>query len=155
VSAIFHQLRPNYAADVLDDEIWKVARWAELKAGSAPSIKYFCPASASNYQPTEAPQRITEFLKGFACTEAELAEASPFRPPENWQADAQLFIASLYQPGEMVNIVTDFIAKAGKTSPKGYGKTQTREAWLCAESWDQGQRSGSGIQLPVKGRDCR
>ena len=52
------------------------------------------------------------------------------RPPGDWRNDAAALLAWLYSPADKLNIVTDFVVRGGKASPKGYGRTLTRDEWL-------------------------
>jgi hypothetical protein len=75
------------------------------------------------------------FLGDWHCTIADLWHASPWRPSESWRKDAFLLIEALYQPGDYINVVTDFTIekqKDGKekANPRGRGKTFLHDDWL-------------------------
>lgn len=76
---------------------------------------------------------IEVWLKGFRCSEEDLYEASPMKPSENFQDDGCLLVNSLYQPGEIINFVTDYNVVTRKTdgvvkaNPKGYGESVERD----------------------------
>src|SRR5205807_1477790 len=116
--AIFHQLRPNYAADISDKEIRDVIEWALCKnANKIPQQKIsskFPPcAKTHNVSPLQA---VKKFLNGFECSEVDLWEASPVRLPENWRCDFLLFLETIFQPGELINIVCAFSYRGGKAN---------------------------------------
>jgi hypothetical protein len=78
---------------------------------------------------------VEKFLKGFRCSEVDLREASPLRPPDDWTKGAVALLENLYKPGEKINFVTAF-TKAGtkdgttKANPNGNGETVERDALL-------------------------
>lgn len=141
--AVFIQLRSMYDSDVTDGEIRNVIKWANTKHFSSSNRVRIAqpqkPLSPSCISPTE---KIKSFLRGsnvenmsFDDLEAELWEASPWRPLEDWRFDPIMFLAGCYYVGEQINIVTEFSLETGKdgkekAKPKGYGRTMDRDSWM-------------------------
>lgn len=73
---------------------------------------------------------VENFLKGFRADECEVWEASPIRPPDDWQTDAAALVSALYRPGEQINVVTEYLEKDGKARPVGDGLTIERDEFL-------------------------
>lgn len=89
--------------------------------------------------PIDPATAIEVFLKGFRCGEAELWDASPIKPSDDFTQDGMLLVRHLFRPGETVNFVTKFQNKehkdkATKPVPDGYGESMTREAVL--QEWE-------------------
>jgi len=61
---------------------------------------------------------------------ADLWEQSPVRLPDDFRLDAVLLLSALFQPGEMVNIVSAFSLNGEKANPLGYGETAEKGKWL-------------------------
>ena len=80
--------------------------------------------------PIDPATAIEVFLKGFSCTEADIYDASPVKPSGDFTQDGILLVHHLFQPGELVNFVTDYRiteTKIGtKPVPQGYGETIER-----------------------------
>lgn len=80
---------------------------------------------------------ITRFLSGFTCTESDLFDASPVKPSEDFAQDGCLVLQHLFQPGELVNYVTEFSTYERKSdgvkkaNPQGYGETVERDALIA------------------------
>ena len=75
---------------------------------------------------------IEKLLRGFRCTEAELWEASPIRPPDDWTQDGICLLQTCFRPLEKVNFVTAFSERANadgtvKANPAGAGETVDRD----------------------------
>jgi hypothetical protein len=100
------------------------------------------------------------FLRGFRCGEADVAAVSPLRPPEDPRGDGALLVRSLYDAGERVNYVTEFLADtdaAGvvKARPKGMGVTLERDALVARLNITRpdASRAGGWLRMnPVDGR---
>jgi len=86
------------------------------------------PRPAQRIDPATATEN---YLKGFRADECDLWEASPIRPPDNWQTDATVLVSALYRPGEQVNVVTEYLEKDGKARPVGNGQTLERDALIA------------------------
>jgi hypothetical protein len=100
------------------------------------------------------------FLKGFRCDEADLWEASPIRPPDDWTMDAIALLENLFQPGELVNFVTAFAesAEAGgprKARPQGLGETVERNRLIGRWRRDGMPESRAGGWLRMNPLDGR
>lgn len=94
------------------------------------------PAAKATIDPVTA---VEKFLKGFRCTESDIYDASSIKPGEDWTKDGVLLAHALYQPGELINYVTDFKMSATKDGgqkpvPHGFGVTTERDE-LCS-MWD-------------------
>ncbi len=105
--------------------------------GSAPMV--LPTREATHSLPREKPieeapdyvKRQLAKLEGFTCTEADVIARSPIPIPSALPDSSAPILQALYEPGELVNIVTDCqIAPSGKAKPKGHGITMTREAWI-------------------------
>lgn len=176
--ATFCQLRPNYGPDVPDAEIWPIIRWAETRFGTAnrSGVRDRSGAglaatngsgSRSNRAALVVPQRqrsalpvrseaaVERFLGGFRCEEADLLERSPAQLPARTENDAAFLLERLFQPNELVNIVSAFGDSTGKPHPTGYGRTQTQTEWLAniARNGPPTSLAGTWIRLnPTDGR---
>lgn len=79
---------------------------------------------------------IENFLKGFACSENDLYEASPIKPELDYTQDGILLVGALFRPGEIVNFVSEFTMTeckdgAQKAVPYGYGESVDRDSLIC------------------------
>lgn len=79
---------------------------------------------------------IEVFLRGFSCGEAELYDASPVKPSEDFTMDGVLLLRHLFRPGEIVNFVTRFKMESKKDGtekarPDGMGESVVREALMA------------------------
>jgi hypothetical protein len=75
---------------------------------------------------------IEKLLQGFRCTEVELWEASPIRPPDDWTLDAICLLQTCYLPGEQINFVTAYAERENadgtiRANPTGTGETVERD----------------------------
>lgn len=120
------------------------------------------PPSASRFVNTPPTSRVKidpvtaveNYLRGFWANEAELWEASPMRPPDDWTQDGLAFVEALYQPGEQINFVTDYIVgDDGKARPKGCGATMERDALLVHWRDHRMPRSEAGGWLRMNPTD--
>lgn len=110
--------------------------------------------------PVDPVKTAEHFLKGFRCSETNLASASTVRMDGDWRYDGALLVGVLYQPGEQINLVTEFAAtKDGqgrvKASPRGRGKTTERNALVAR--FEQGgtdsSDAGAWIRMnPIDGK---
>ena len=80
-------------------------------------------------------QAMDCYLKGFRASEAELYDASPIKPADDYTQDAFIFIEHIFQPDEQINVVTNFQInkrKNGdeKADPADCGTTLERDAAL-------------------------
>ncbi len=94
------------------------------------------PASSSPKPQIDPATAVENYLKGFRCDEADLWEASPMRPPDDWTKGAPALLENLYHPGERINFVTDFKVttkqdSTTKANPKGYGTTMERNELIA------------------------
>lgn len=113
-----------------------------LLNGSHPLTKHPTPSFQHPPKPAvtalkyNAEVAIESLLNGFRASEADLIDASPVRPQENWTDDGWLLLENLYLPGEKINYVTEFKltdCKDGTTKPvpSGYGRTVERDALIA------------------------
>ncbi|MBI2926403.1 MAG: hypothetical protein HYY24_11970 [Verrucomicrobia bacterium] len=99
--------------------------------------------------------RCENWLNGFRADWADVWEASPIRPPDDWRLDGVCLLGWLYQPGERLNIVTDYTLDAeGKARPAGYGVTLTREQWIeRLRQKPVGSKAGAWLRMnPTDGK---
>lgn len=92
---------------------------------------------------------IEIFLKGFTCAEADIHEASPVKPPEDFAMDAVCLLENLYNKGEVVNFVTDFKLYKPKDAPEkaipmGYGQSVERDELIDLWSLGMPQSEAGG-----------
>lgn len=115
-------------------------------------------------KPKTDPQVECElFLKGFRCSEADLWEASPVKPGDDFTSDGTLLISKLYKRGEIINFVTEFrmdTMKDGsqKATPVGYGSSIERDQLIC--DWSLGampdSKAGGWMRMnPVDGKGIK
>jgi hypothetical protein len=83
----------------------------------------------------EPAQAIEKYLKGFQCGEADLWEASPIRPDDDFTQDGILLVEHLFHTGESINVVTNFTIaetkdKRQKANPSGVGETTERDTLI-------------------------
>jgi hypothetical protein len=97
---------------------------------------------------------VENFLRGFKCDEADLWEASPVRPPDDWILDAIVLLETLYQPREQINFVTAYELNGGKARPIGLGETVERDT-LIGRWRKQMPRSEAGGWLRMNPMDGR
>ena len=138
--AVFAQLRGMYEADFSDREIENIIRWsisrdpqpcgpAFTTNGSKPP-HFERKASPSKITKEEAYRNAQRFLSGWHVTIAALWQASPIKPSLDWREDSALILNTLYQSGEWINIVSDFVPDGGKALPVGSGITLRPDQWL-------------------------
>ena len=143
--ATFVQLREMYAPDVSDREIRDIITWAASKnpqpCGYARKYGNF---TALNSPRLPTLQRVTaeqaignveKWLGDFRCDECDLWHVSPWRPLEDWRADALMVLAALYDKNDFINVVTKFTIEQQadgkqKVNPQGAGKTLSRDDWM-------------------------
>jgi len=106
------------------------------------------------------PETATEnFLKGFRCSACDLIAASTCKIPPlicdpHFHRQGAYLIDQLFEPGELVNIVTNSIVENGKARPGDAGQTLERNEWearlLSPASWQAG-----GVWLRMNPLDGR
>jgi len=97
-------------------------------------------------------------LKGNHHGEADLWEASPIRPGEH-EEDGPLLLSTLYQPGEIINFVTEYKmspVKSGGQKPVPCGKGESVERDELIDIWTLGMpssKAGGWMRMnPVDGK---
>lgn len=75
---------------------------------------------------------LKAFLGDFTCSEADLFDASPIRPPENLAEHGWTLLLALYKEGEQINFVTEYRLSEDKEGrqkavPYGWGNTVERD----------------------------
>ena len=124
-SELRHKVQSAIATPSNKPRGWLLGNNCPLSVTRSPVAR---PRPAQRIDPATATEN---FLKGFRADLPDVWEASSIRPPCNWREDGVCLISWLYQPGELVNVVTDFKLDAdGKAKPKGYGESLTREEWI-------------------------
>jgi hypothetical protein len=134
--AVFAELRGKFPdRDVTDAEIIGVVKWA---CGKNPQPSGHGTRYHNSPAPRPAPVTVASataaaerFLKGFRCDEADLFDASPWRPLEDPAFDALPLLAGMFHGEDLVNFCPEH----------GVGMTKTRDQWL-AHVRDQGAPSG-------------
>ena len=142
-AAVFAQIRSMYGDDVPDKELEDVVQWAAKKnPNRAVMRRRPCPMGRNRYpgstQKTAEPlsiKALRDTIGTANITDADLWEASPTRPAEDWRSDARLLLGRLYEPSELVNVVSEFSLQNSakgetKAVPRGYGTTMTAGGWL-------------------------
>lgn len=77
---------------------------------------------------------VENFLKGFRCSACDLIAASTCKIPPlicggHFHRQGAYVIDQLFEPGELVNIVTNCIVENGKARPGDAGETLERNEW--------------------------
>jgi hypothetical protein len=142
--AIFAQFRSMYEPDVADSEIRMVIEWGLAK--NPQPCGFQRPHLPRRVSRTSRPQRESltpdsalkmaeKWLDGSRWGEADLWHFSPWQPLEDWRFDSLMLFAALYDAGERVNVVTDYVLERKadgneKAKPKGAGITRTRDEWM-------------------------
>jgi hypothetical protein len=149
--AVAAQLRSMYDDDFSDHEIVKIVEWAGGKP-LQPCTRGVV-AVRRNIQkpvtPETAKRNADAFLNGWHCTLADLWRVSPWHPCEDWRRDPANLFAALYEPDDLINVVTNFILEqtkdgAQKACPSGGGITVSRDEWLKHFKNSQAPRSDAG-----------
>jgi hypothetical protein len=102
---------------------------------------------------------VENFLKGFRCSACDLIAASSCKIPPlicgaHFHRQGAYLIDQLFEPGELVNIVTNSIVENGKARPGDGGLTMERNEWekrlLNSATWQAG---GAWLRMnPLDGR---
>lgn len=145
---VFDTLRKNYASDLPDQEIWQVISWGSAQANATPRR----PSNVSDRsiaKMSDPVENVKRVLDGFECSEADLWEKSPIRPPENWESDSVSLLTHLYHPAENVNIVADFSNQGGKLNPRGKGLTKPAAIWIQEFEKNGPPRSDAGTWVRI------
>ena len=105
--------------------------------------------------PSSHPAEVAgEFLSGFRCNDLDLAKISPVKIPDNPRLHPILFTEALYNPGELLNLITQFQGEI-KARPLGMGLTLERNKMLArfqAHGPDSG-KGGAWLRMnPVDGK---
>jgi len=127
--AVFVQLRSMYGSDIPDVEIQRVISWAQSKIEPRTSFVQEPYEPLKDKEPPAA--AIHRFLRDFRCAEADVWEASPVRLPEDWRMDWALFLETIFEPTDCINVVTHYRIERGKALPAGKGQTMNRDSWLA------------------------
>lgn len=149
-AAVFALLRATFDAEKTDSEIHGVIRWCSSRCPlpSVPTNGARMPASAFSSQsrngstPTPAPKKSTEdasrecallaedFVDSDLLSVETMTSRSPV-PVGDFGVHGELYLRSLYQPEDMLNIVCKYtVNEKGKANPSGGGRTLKRDEWL-------------------------
>jgi hypothetical protein len=135
--AVFAQVRGLYDPDFNDAEIWNLIRGAQTKnpqpVRHGRHLNSPLPRPAPVVKPENAVANAVRFLNGFRCDEADLFDASPWRPLEDPGMDALPLLAGLFHADDLVNICAGY----------GPGTTMRRNDWM-ANIRDHGVPVGDG-----------
>jgi hypothetical protein len=133
-----------------EDEVRKLAEWAisqnpepskpsSLSQTSNNAVTYRHQIGNGNqtvndtpgrYCPADCKWNLERFLDGMTATPLDIGNASPVKVPADPREQASLLLSQLYQPGELVNIVTNATTE-GK--PGNRGETLTVTEWLLTQ----------------------
>jgi len=84
--------------------------------------------------PHATPDPATEcerLLAGNVLGDADVADMSPVRLPDDPRQETALLVSNLYRQGDKINIVTKYTVNAdGKANPSGFGETIDRDELL-------------------------
>lgn len=100
----------------------------------------FPAAKPKETKPTIDPATVVEkFLKGYRCSDADIYDASPIKPADDFRMDAAMLVYHLFRPGELINFVTAYKMSANKDGvekcvPGGVG--EFAEHSDLAEMWE-------------------
>lgn len=102
------------------------------------------------------PTTTTEnFLRGFRCGENDLWEASPIRPPDDWTKDGACLASMVYEPNDLINVVTNYqLGQDGKAKPDDAGTTLPRDEMIaCLTRGKFQSEAGGWLRMnPLDGR---
>lgn len=125
-----------------ESELIRKLRSAERQPHAKPRgnmLDSFRSKMVSTVQPTprvriDPTNAVENYLRGFQCAEADLIAASTCRIPplicgRNFHHQAAYLIDQLFEPGELVNVVTSAIVSDGKARPGDSGATLERNEW--------------------------
>jgi hypothetical protein len=92
------------------------------------------PPIGTSSKPIDPATAVENFLRGFRCAESDLMAVSPWKIPallrnEHFHRQGARLIDTLFEPGELVNIVIKSIVKDDKARPGDAGVTLERNAW--------------------------
>lgn len=136
-SEIFSIIRQKMPPDKTDKEIHDVIRWCQYK--NPTPTQYNMPATTyqpkpvDHLTPDQARHNVTKFLNGYSAEESAIIRRSPVPIPE-WEDGARVLFEHLYTATDHLNLVCQFTqpdGKPDKASPKGGGKTQSRDEWIA------------------------
>jgi len=144
-----------------DADLIRKLQSAEKQSHAKPRGNLLDGKPSSFQRPSAAPKprvdpasAVENYLRGFRCDEADLWEASAIRPPDDWTTDALALLASLYLPGELVNVVTAFKADTKpdgslKANPAGFGDTLERDKLIALfrERGTQQSEAGGWLRM--------
>lgn len=167
---VFAVLRPNYGPDLPDSEIRSVIDWAETTVGhrrifdrSAVSGIGFrrskgrfprISTETVSDRSTDPVSAVTGFLNGFECEAVDLWERSPVRLPERFETDASFLLSTLFEPGDFVNVVSEYARNGEKGHPTGTGTTRNREQWLAEIDRNGPPNGAAGVWIRLNPTDA-
>jgi len=101
---------------------------------------------------------VENYLKGFRCAAEDIIAASPYKIPpliraEHFHRQGAYMLDVLFEPGELVNIVTKAIVEGGKARPGDAGQTMERNAWEARLLDPKQPRPGAWLRMnPLDGK---
>jgi hypothetical protein len=101
-------------------------------------------------RPRIDPATVTEkFLQGFRCSEFEVWDASPIKPPADWRLGGAWIMPFLYWDDEFINLNRDYeLGSDGKVKIKGKGEILSRNDWTARLSKEPFEReAGAWIRM--------
>lgn len=155
-NATYQTLRDKFPADVTDDELQKVVRWAVDKRPTPSGYgkadftpqRFTPPRPATKAKKTAPIDHAKWWLEGFETTLDRFIEQSPVKVPTNPKESCILTLELLYAETECVNVVCKYIETDKKANPQGGGKTMTAPDWIkwVAENGVPSSRAGAWIR---------
>lgn len=135
------------------------ANGVEFKSSDLKKPSEFkAPVSAVERPKIDPATCIENFLNGFLCSEADLVDRSPITLSDDWSKDGILMLETLFNPGELVNFVTEYkeaeLADGTKKyNPSGYGDTVERDALLAEWRKDGMPHGDAGVWFRMNALD--
>lgn len=157
-TAVFALLRGKFEADVTDNELWGVIKWAR-RQNPAPSTHgangngngYHPPAAAQKPKhPSRTPVEQCEWwTSGARQDPSAMARCSPSPVPEDPAEQMIAFLSALYSDKDSLNIVCDYTTEGDKIRPSGAGRCDTRDGWLrwCKEKGVPHSKAGAWFRM--------
>jgi hypothetical protein len=162
-AAVFAELRTKYDDEVSDDELHGIVEWAEEQdfkpSGYRPAkIHRTNAVKRADTSPAGATSNTEAFLKGYHCDAVDVVASGPVNPDNMPASHAVTLLKNLYQPDDLVNIVTEYTeahSKNGKVkyNPQGYGITKTASEWITEIERDNVPIGAAGVWIRMNPLD--
>jgi len=133
----FAMIRSRYNPDVPDREIESLIRWSvhnvTPRGQGYPSTArraWTLPESTPSAPTLPPVVAVRQFVGNVRFDEADLFHASPVHLSGNFEDDARLFLETVFDPLDQINLVWDFAVEGEKARPVGKGLTLSRRDWI-------------------------